>query len=452
MISYPSAERPRYLLLGLLFLAVMVGFVTLSVAIYRKAFTPVELVTLQVRRIGTQLSPGADVKVRGVRVGEVRSVSASADGAIITLALDPDQVELVPANVTARVLPKTLFGERYVDLVPPPVPARPIAAGDVIPPDRSRTAIEAQQVLDHLFPALTAVRPARLAVTLNALSQALHGRGARLGATLVGLDGYLKGLNPAVPDLLAVLRDLSPVTETYARAAPDFFGGLADLTTTTTTLAGRREQLRRMFGGVRVASDELTRLLEENEANLVALASAIRPALEVLARYAPEYPCFFRQMVEGIPRAEASFGKGTAHPEQVRVQIEATASRGKYLPRVDTPRYADDRGPRCYDQTPVFPQYPPGGPLNDGSRKPAPPDANRPDPGLGLLGLGGYYADDRTHDTIAGGGRGGTRRGGPLLMVPFIGDRPGAPATGGQARPTFPAGQAPPITPPEGPG
>jgi phospholipid/cholesterol/gamma-HCH transport system substrate-binding protein len=426
MIWYTRAERTRYLLLGALFLVLMVGFVALSVAVYRKAFTPVELVTLRIERTGTQLSPGADVKVRGVRVGSVRSVSADAAGAAITLALDPRSAVLVPANVSARVLPKTLFGERYVDLVPPPTPARPIAAGDVIGQDRSQAAIEVEQVLDHLLPALTAVRPSQVAVTLSALSQALHGRGAQLGGTLVALDDYLRRFNPVVPDLVTVFNDLPPVTDTYARAAPDFFTALADLTTTSQTLVDKRDDVHRTFVEVADASDQLTRFLAENRQDLVALVGAIRPALEVLARYSPEFPCFFHQIVGGIPRAEASFGKGSEHPQQVRVQIEITASRGKYLPGVDTPRYEDNRGPRCYDQTPVFPQYPPGGPLKDGSRKPAAPNSDQPDHLVGLLPLGGgdgRYADERTNDTIAG--QGNPDEGQALLMVPFLGDRHG---------------------------
>ncbi|HEV7791948.1 MAG TPA: MCE family protein [Pseudonocardia sp.] len=435
MIWYTRAERPRYLLMGLLFLVLAVGFVALSVGIYRKVFTPVDLVTLRVERTGTQLNPGADVKVRGVRVGSVRSVAADADGASITLALDPDSVALVPANVSARVLPKTLFGERYVDLRLPRVPAAPIATGDVIPRDRSETAIEAQQVLDHLLPLLTAVHPAQLSTTLSALSQALHGRGTQLGTTLVGLDSYLKGFNPAVPDLIKVLDDLPPVADTYAKAAPDLFGGLADLTTTTRTFEDRRDQLRRVFLGVSSVSDDLHDYLDDNGDDLVDLSSAARPALQLLAHYAPELPCFFRQVVGGIPRAEATFGKGSAHPEQVKVQIEITANRGRYLPGVDTPRYQDNRGPRCYDQTPVFPQYAPGGPLRDGSRKPVAP-SDRPDPLSGLLPL-----DDPANRGREVGPGDGTQ-GDALLMVPMIGDRPGVASSGAPA---------PRATPLEGP-
>ena len=32
----------------------------------------------------------------------------------VTLALDPSQVSEIPANVSAQILPKTIFGEQYV--------------------------------------------------------------------------------------------------------------------------------------------------------------------------------------------------------------------------------------------------------------------------------------------------------------------------------------------------
>ena len=64
--------------------------------LYNKAFTDVVDVTLQADRIGNQLSPPADVKLRGLVVGTVREVSSTGDGATIELALDPDKVGLIP--------------------------------------------------------------------------------------------------------------------------------------------------------------------------------------------------------------------------------------------------------------------------------------------------------------------------------------------------------------------
>jgi phospholipid/cholesterol/gamma-HCH transport system substrate-binding protein len=374
--------RLRYQLYGVVFLVIAALFVLLSVAFYRKTFVEVVPVRLETDHVGNQLRTGADVKLRGLIVGEVRAVRAEGDTAVLDLALDPDHVERIPADVSARLLPKTLFGERYVALQVPPHPAEPIAANAVIGQDRTRTAIEIERVLNNLMPLLQAVQPEKLASTLNAMSTALDGRGAQAGDTLVALGAYLERLEPSLPDVRADIRRLADVADLYADAAPDLVTALADLTTTTRTIVTQRSNLDSLYGSLTSASVELRNFLAANRNNLINLASTSRSTLDVLAKYAPEYPCLLDQLVDSIPAADRAFGKGTAHPNVTRVTIEITSSRGKYVPGVDTPRYEDKRGPRCYPvaHPPArFPQYPPGGPIKDGSSKPPPPRNETPE-------------------------------------------------------------------------
>ncbi|MET8996984.1 MCE family protein [Amycolatopsis sp. NPDC004169] len=369
-------QRLRYQVLGLAFLLVAALFIAFTLAVYHKAFTPVTLVKLETDRVGSQLRTGGDVKVRGMLVGEVRSVLAKGDHAELELALDPDKTHVIPRNVSARLLPKTLFGERYVALQLPENGERPIEAGDVIPQDRSSAAIELQKVLDDVMPLLQAVQPEKLSSTLTAVATALDGRGKQLGETLAGLSDYLGKLNPSLPDVKADITGLANVANTYDKAAPDLLQALSDLTTTSRTIVDQRAQLSDLFATVTAASVDLTNFLQVNKDNLIRLTTAVQPTLDVLAKYAPEYPCLLRQLAESVPRAELAFGKGTAHPEVSRVTIEFAASRGKYLPGVDEPKYEDKRGPRCYPSVPkpgVWPQYPPDGAIEDGSSKPPPP-------------------------------------------------------------------------------
>src|SRR5205823_4396279 len=137
------------------------------ISLYDKRFTPVVLVNLDTDTVGNELHQHADVKVHGVLVGEVRQISSTGDGARLLLAIQPDKVAALPANVSARLLPKTLFGERYVDLVLPAVPVSArLAAGSEINQDHSSSAIELERVLSDLMPVLQAVQPQKLSVTL----------------------------------------------------------------------------------------------------------------------------------------------------------------------------------------------------------------------------------------------------------------------------------------------
>src|SRR3954467_9192203 len=210
------AQLRRYAA-GVAFLVVLAMLVALSVALYTKAFTPVVSVSLKTDRAGNQLSTHADVKLRGIRGGEVRSIRSSGEGATIVLALSKDLAHLVPSDVSAQLLPKTLFGEKEVDLIAAPgSTARPIRAGDVIRQDRTKTSIETERVLNDFLPLLHSLKPAQLSLTLNAVSSSLRGRGDRLGHNLELNASYFRQLNPELPKILEDFRGLADVSDTYA--------------------------------------------------------------------------------------------------------------------------------------------------------------------------------------------------------------------------------------------
>ncbi|OLR90658.1 MCE family protein [Actinokineospora bangkokensis] len=380
----------RRRLAGLSFIVVVAALVALSIAMYNKAFTTVASVSLTTDEVGNQLAVHSDVKVRGLIVGEVRGITPTANGAELDLAIEPDKIDIIPANVSARFLPKTLFGERYVALQIPDDPApEPLRAGDTIPQDTSVRAVELQQAFDSLLPVLQAVQPEKLSSTLTAISTALKGRGDQLGQTLSDLGSLVGELNPHLPQLRADLAQLATVADTYADAAPDLVQALSDLTVTSQTIADQRAELATLFATTTTASRDLETFLRINQDNIIQLADKSRPTLETLARYAPEYPCLLKLMAENVDLLDKAFGKGTNQPG-LHATIEVTVNRGKYEPGVDTPRYDDDRGPRCYDLTPrpdPFPQNPPDGKIQDGSAaKPAArSQADGLDPSVGVI-------------------------------------------------------------------
>lgn len=366
----------RRRLLGLLLIGLLVGGVSLSVAIYNKAFTSYVTVTLQADKIGNQLSENSDVKVRGLIIGHVGDITSVDGGSTeLTLNLEPEQADLVPSNASARFLPKTLFGERFVNLqIPEGAESTPLRSGDVIPQDRTESAIELEEALGNLMPVLKAVQPQKLSATLSAISTALDGRGEQLGTTLSDLGNYLGELNPHVPKLQENLQELAKFSHNLSDVTPDLVQTLDNLTTTSKTIVEKRQALSDMYTSVTGASTDLHSWLKANSSNLIQLAETARPTAELLAKYAPSYPCFLGQMAELVPRIDKAFGKGTNKPG-LHATLEITTNRGPYKPGQDEPEWNDKRGPRCYDfsETPdPFPQYPPDGPVKDGSTPPPP--------------------------------------------------------------------------------
>jgi len=420
--------------LGLVFLVVSALFIATTVAIYNKEFSDDVLVRLETDTAGNQMREGADVKVRGLRVGEVRSITTDSSKAVLELAIERDRIGAVPSNVSARLLPKTLFGERYVALripgdgsdasetdsaetdsaVSDTGGSRPLAEGDVIPQDRSESAVELERVLSNVLPLLQAVEPQKLAGTLSAVSTALEGRGEQLGETLVDLSDYLREFNPSLPDLSHDIEAVADVAGAYDAAAPDFLAAMRDLTTTTRTIVEKRKGLAAVYDSVSGASGDLERFLSANEHNIIHLSASSQSTLDVLAKYAPQYPCMFRQFAEAVPNAKRAFGTGDDEMNHVVIRMLAD-NRGKYEPGVDEPRYDDKRGPRCYPQMVPpdrFPQYPPEGPLEDGSTHPAPSKNSGPLPGPVLGYDVPFPADGDDEAALRGGSGGGHQNGG----------------------------------------
>jgi virulence factor Mce-like protein len=346
---------------GVVFIVVIALLVGLTIAIYNKTFVHVVHVTLETDRVGNQLAPPADVKLRGMIVGEVRSVSSDGRKASVSIALQPRTAGLIPANVTARLLPKTLFGEKYVDLVLPPRPAqRRLAEGDVIPQDRSTTAIELERVLDDLLPLLRTIAPGKLNATLNALATALEGRGKRLGENLELVDGYFTRLNPELPAINEDITGLADVSQIYADAAPDLVRMLRNFAVTTSTIKAKSDAYAGFLAGTAGFATTTRQLLEENDDRIIELAAVGRPTLELLARYAPEYPC----LLQGLTQSNDFIGKTFANGE-LHITLEVTQPRKAYTPG-EEPAWGESRGPNCYG-VPNPPRPWPGNKFRDGT-------------------------------------------------------------------------------------
>jgi phospholipid/cholesterol/gamma-HCH transport system substrate-binding protein len=332
------------------FLAVLALLAWLSVALYNKQFTPVTVVTLSTDSVGNEMHLGAMVMVRGVQVGSVRQISADGSGAQLELALQPGEASWLPANVTAEMLPTTLFGERYVDLIlPAHRSAQTLAATRVISQNRSADAIELEKVLDNLLPSLQAVEPDKLSITLSTIAQGLQGRGAELGQTLVTLNSYLGGLNPQLPQMDSDIEQLAALTRAYNQAAPAILQALDDFTIPSQTLASLQSTFAAALSTLTTASEDLRSFLDANSPNLINLGTDSTATLQILARYSPEFPCVLEDLVKFEPDMNKVLGQGTSQPglhaQAVVVPVYANA---RYLPDKDTPIYGDNLGPHCY--------------------------------------------------------------------------------------------------------
>ncbi len=389
--------------LGVLFLALLLLGVWLTYAVFTKKFVEYDEVALQTSSIGLQLPERADVKIRGVIVGEVLAAEPTGDdGAVVTLGLFPDETATIPAEVTGAIVPKTLFGEKYVSLeipeaTPPGTPS--IQAGATI--ERSELSTEVEQVLQDLYPLLRTVQPADLNLTLTALATALEGRGEALGENLETLDSYLKRINPEIPALLDDLRLTAEVSDTYADILPEVATILDNTVRTGQTLEGREAELNALLRDVRSFSDTATGFLDANGDLIERFGELSVQQLRLLAKYAPEFPCLTQGLVNANEMLTDAFRGYELH---ILLELLPNQPR-RWYPR-DQHRNGETRGPDCLTlPNPPFdrvdgnwrtdlPDF------DDGVDEPTGKGTIRVPPGFGAADPAGYAGSEADRDVL----------------------------------------------------
>jgi phospholipid/cholesterol/gamma-HCH transport system substrate-binding protein len=308
-IHHDSAkEHNRLLVAGIAFLLSIALLIWLSIAIYNKDFDRSAMVTIKADRAGLQLAKFGDVRLNGALIGQVRGITQDGQHAEIHVAIDRNAVKEIPANVNVEILPTTLFGQKFVSFVRPSNPSsESLEDGSVISADHVNTNVELSQVLANLFPLLRAVRPADLNATLHALATALDGRGEQIGETMDQLGSYLGIIDDHLPTLRQDLIALADVADAYDVAAPDLLDVLDNVTVTSKTITEKAEDLDVFFSDLGGLADTSTRILRENEQNLVEAGRVTEPVLALLDTYSPEFPCLLEGAAAYAPILSRTF-------------------------------------------------------------------------------------------------------------------------------------------------
>ncbi|WP_203335681.1 MCE family protein [Nocardioides limicola] len=229
------------------------------------------VVTADLKNAGGALRVGSDVKVRGVIIGRVSGIShGDVEGVQVDLAVKPDQLEQVPDNVVARILPATAFGTTFVELITHGA-ASPtsLVAGDRIAADSTQETLELQQALDDIDRLVKALGPAELASAIGSSALALEGRGAQVGEMFDQLDALLGRINPRMDLVRSDVRKLATAMEVVARVAPDLLDATEDGLVTLDTIATNEAQITALILGGTSLVTTADEFLDENQTRLV---------------------------------------------------------------------------------------------------------------------------------------------------------------------------------------
>ena len=339
--------------LGIIFVGLLALGIWLVNAVFTQKFISFDRVELSTSTIGLQLPAKADVKVRGVIVGQVMKASSEGNGATLELGIKPELIKTIPDNVTAALVPKTLFGEKYVDLtIPAEASQTSLKAGDKI--EQTKLPIEVERVLNDLYPLLRTVQPAELNYTLNALADALEGRGDKIGESLETLDGYLKKMNPQLPALIDDIKLLATVTDTYADVFPQLADTLRNTVKTGNTLVSKEAKLNAFLKDTTAFSDTTKAFLDANGNNIIRLGQLSEPILALLSRYSGTFPCMLEGIVRQAPMLADTFRGFIFH-----INLKTIPYQPRAYTAADRPVNGANNAPNCAGlPNPPIPYYP----------------------------------------------------------------------------------------------
>lgn len=229
----------------------------------------------------------AGVQYQGVHVGSMSDLRAGITASRVTMKLDPDALAEIPASVSVRLVPRTLFGDVFLELVPPENPeiGPRLSPGAEVPVD---TSAEAAQLADLYYRAadlMEQLRPEQLAVALDAMSQALQGRGVALGETIDRAAMLSEDLGPLVDAGIVAAPQLAAVTESMSAATDDVIAVVQNASDLSQIALGNEDGIRRLLTGGASLGQQGADLLAANTGNII---SVVRNGAPVLGAFADD--------------------------------------------------------------------------------------------------------------------------------------------------------------------
>jgi phospholipid/cholesterol/gamma-HCH transport system substrate-binding protein len=167
------------------------------------------------------LYEGSDVRVLGVPVGKVDSVTPSGTQVIVKMHYDPNVQ--IPANAKAVIVSPSIVGDRFVQLTPAYTGGQVLANGATLNENRTAVPLELDQIYSSLDDLTTALGPnganqkGALTDLLNTTAANFGGQGAKFHRAIQNFSKLSGTLADNKDNLFGSVRELEGFVHTLAR-------------------------------------------------------------------------------------------------------------------------------------------------------------------------------------------------------------------------------------------
>jgi phospholipid/cholesterol/gamma-HCH transport system substrate-binding protein len=234
------------------------------------------------------LYEGSEVRVLGVPIGSVDTVTPSGTDVVVTMSYDPE-VKL-PSDAKAVIVAPSIVGDRYVQITPAFSGGRQLADGATLETDRTAVPLELDQIyssLDQLTVALGpngANRTGALTDLLEQTAKNFGGQGAKFHQTIQDFSQLTTTLDDNKDELFGSAKELEGFISTLAqnddtvRQFNQSLSGVSDL------LAGERTELADALKNLSVGLDQVAQFVQDNKEILSKNITDINRVAKVLVK------------------------------------------------------------------------------------------------------------------------------------------------------------------------
>ena len=278
--------RVRNTVLGLVALTLFGGAIALTWMFLKGGFQGGEPVSafFSSPGVGQQLPINGDVKVRGVLVGTISDIDLDDEGgAVVELALDSD-VDL-PADSTAEIRSKTVFGQKWVELIPPEssTTSETLVQAGAIPDERTVEPLELERALQRGHDLLSEVPLSDLAEVFRTLAEGFTGSEKDARKALDRGLVALKAVNSRSDELDLSLRQLNEFSAWLDENDDTLLSFMESLDEANRALVGAAPELTSNLQSVPTFFDDAATFQEDIESDLGRLVDRGATLAEILA-------------------------------------------------------------------------------------------------------------------------------------------------------------------------
>lgn len=320
------------------------------------------------------LFEGSEVTYRGVKIGKVSAMTATAEGIRLDLALE--EGTRLPADSPMYVHNLSAVGEQYLDFEPPDDAGPYVGSGDTLHGSAASLPVDEGDLLVELDRFVSSVDKKDLQVVVRELGTMFTDTGVPLQRLIDNGSAFVRAAAAHTAETIRLLDHGSRVLGTQQGQSENIRALAGDLRSLTDAVAASDDDLERVLDGTPGTARELDGLLRDLEPTLpVLLGNAVSVNQVVVSHLAG-----LEQLLVTYPRTISAGFTGTPGDGYGHVNLQLDSSvppcTEGYKPRNEW------RPPSDLTDSPIYPaQCASGPPYVMRGPKHSPGSAANPSPG-----------------------------------------------------------------------